>query len=279
MMDVTRDVLVVVGSGGLGRAIAAELGPGRTTLLADIDPDTLEVTSLELADQGLDVVTRTVDIGETGAVRRLAAEAAGLGPVRHLVHTAGVMPGQADIDTILRVDLAGPARVLEEFGPVIQPGGSAVVVAGMAAYLGLDRVTPDQGIALGLVPADELLEMSCTHPSMFASPLRAYGFAKHANVLRVQATATAWRERGVRVNSVSPGIVATPVTHQELIGEHGAYLRKLAENSPVGRVGTVREVTRAIEFLLDPRSSYITGTDLLVDGGVTATLQMEGSPA
>ena len=278
-MSIARDILVVVGAGGLGRAIAAQLGPGRTTLLADVDPDTLAVAELELADEGLAVVTRTVDVTDPESVRRLAADAAALGPVRHLAHTAGVMPTQADVATILQVDLVGPARVLEEFGPVMQPGGAAVVIAGMAAYLGLNRVTDDQGVALGLVPADDLLEMSWTQPSMFASPLRAYGFAKHANVLRVRAAALAWRERGVRVNSVSPGIVATAVAHQELIGEHGAYLRKLAENSPAGRVGTVREVTRAVEFLLDPRSSFITGTDLLVDGGVTAVLQMEGSPA
>jgi meso-butanediol dehydrogenase / (S,S)-butanediol dehydrogenase / diacetyl reductase len=278
-MSVARDVLVVVGAGGLGRAIAAELGPGRVTVLADADPDALEVATMELADQGLDVVPCPVDVTDPGAVRGLVAAAEARGPVRQLVHTAGVMPGQADVPTILEVDLVGPARVLEYFGPVLQRGGSACVVAGMAAYMGLDRLTEDQGVALGLIPADELLEMSCTHPTAFTSPLRAYGFAKHANVLRVRATATVWRDRGVRVNSVSPGIVATALAHQELNGEHGVYLRKLAENSPVGRVGTVREVTRAIEFLMDPRSSYITGTDVLVDGGVTAALQMEGSPA
>jgi NAD(P)-dependent dehydrogenase (short-subunit alcohol dehydrogenase family) len=278
-MRVAWDVLVIVGAGGLGRAIAAELGPGRTTILADADPDTLEVAGLELADQGLEVITQPVDVTDPSAVRQLAALAENHGPVKHLVHTAGVLPGQADVGTILAVDLVGPARVLEYFGPVLQPGGSAVVVAGMAAHMGLDRVTEDQGVALGLVPADDLLDMSCAHPSMFSSPLRAYAFARHANVLRVRAVATIWRERGVRVNSVSPGIVATAVARQEMNGEYGVYLRKLAENSPVGRVGTVREVTQAISFLLDPRSSYITGTDLLVDGGVTASLQMEGSPA
>jgi NAD(P)-dependent dehydrogenase (short-subunit alcohol dehydrogenase family) len=278
-MSVARDVLVVVGAGDLGRSIAAELGPGRTTVLADADPDTLEVAGLELADQGLEVITQPVDVTDPSAVRQLVALSESRGPVRQLVHSVGVLPGQADVGTILAVDLVGPARVLDYFGPVLQPGGSAVVVAGMVAHMGLDRLTEDQGVALGLVPADDLLDMSCAHPSMFSSSLRAYAFARRANVLRVRAAATIWRERGVRVNSVSPGIVATAVARQELNGEHGVYLRKLAENSPVGRVGTVREVTGAISFLLDPRSSYITGTDLLVDGGVMASLHMEGSPA
>jgi NAD(P)-dependent dehydrogenase (short-subunit alcohol dehydrogenase family) len=268
-----RDVLVVLGAGGMGTAIAERLGSGRTVLLADNDLVALELASRRLTDTGHDVVAQAVDVAVADDVRQLAQVAGDLGPVRQIAHTAGVSPEHASVADILRVDLLGTALVLEEFRAVVAPGGAAVVIASMAGHLATHQVTQDQELALALVPAAELLGMSCTQPAVFSDGPSAYGFAKRACAVRVRAAALQWAARGARVNAISPGIIATPMSHRELAGEYGAIVAKLVSEAPAGRIGTPHDVARAAEFLLDPGSSYITGVDLLVDGGTMAAVR------
>ena len=268
-----RDVLVVIGAGGLGTAIAERLGSGRTVLLADHDPVALELASRRLTGTGHDVVAQPVDVAEAGDVRRLAQVAGDLGPVRQIACTAGVSPEHASVEEILRVDLLGTALVLEAFLAVVAPGGAAVVVASMAGHLATHQMTPDQELALALVPAGELLAMSCTQPAVFLDGPAAYGFATRASAIRVRAAALQWAARGARVNAISPGIVATPAAGRTPAGEYDAIVAKLVSEAPAGRVGTPHDVAHAAEFLLDPASSYITGVDLLVDGGTMAAVR------
>jgi NAD(P)-dependent dehydrogenase (short-subunit alcohol dehydrogenase family) len=268
-----RDVLVVLGAGGMGTAIAERLGAGRTVLLADNDPVALELASRRLTDTGHDVVAQPVDVAVADDVRQLAQVAGDLGPVRQIAHTAGVSPEHASVDDILRVDLLGTALVLEEFRAVVAPGGAAVVIASMAGHLATHQVTTDQELALALVPARELLGMSCTQPRVFSDGPAAYGFAKRASAIRVRAAALQWASRGARVNAISPGIIATPTGFFELAGEYGAIVAKLVSEAPAGRIGTPHDVAHAAEFLLEPGSSYITGVDLLVDGGTMAAVR------
>jgi meso-butanediol dehydrogenase/(S,S)-butanediol dehydrogenase/diacetyl reductase len=185
-----RDVLVVVGAGCMGTAVAERLGAGRTVLLGDRDEEVLEAAARRLEDAAYDVVAEPVDVTDGASVRRFARLAGDLGPVRQLAHAVGVTPGTASVELILRVNLLGCARVLEEFETVVATGGSAVVVAGVAAHQGRHDMTPDQELALALVPADELLEMSCTHPAAFPDRQTAYAFTKHANRMRVRAAST-----------------------------------------------------------------------------------------
>jgi NAD(P)-dependent dehydrogenase (short-subunit alcohol dehydrogenase family) len=268
-----RDVLVVVGAGGMGAAIADRLGPGRTVLLADVDPVALELAARRLADGGHDVVAQHCDVADEADVRQLARVAADLGPVRQVAHTAGVSPETATVAEILRVDLLGTAWVLEAFGAVVAPGGAGVVVASMAGHLATHAVTADQELALAVVPPGELLGMSCTQVPVFADPTTAYGFAKRASAIRVRAAALQWAKRGARVNSISPGIVATPMAFRELDGRYGPMVAKLVADAPAGRIGTPHDVAHAAAFLLDAGSSYVTGIDLLVDGGTMAAIR------
>jgi NAD(P)-dependent dehydrogenase (short-subunit alcohol dehydrogenase family) len=143
----------------------------------------------------------------------------------------------------------------------------------MAGHLATHQVTQDQELALALVPAAELLGMSCTQPAVFSDGPAAYGFAKRAGAIRVRAAALQWAARGARVNAISPGIVATPMAHRELEGEYGPMVAKLVADAPAGRIGTPHDVAHAAAFLLDPASSYVTGIDLLVDGGTMAAVR------
>ncbi|NBM18527.1 SDR family oxidoreductase [Streptomyces sp. GC420] len=265
------NVVVVIGVGGMGQAIARRQGPGRRVLLADFNEDLLNGTAETLRGEGHDVVTRPVDVSSRASVAALADAAAELGSVTEVVHTAGLSPVQAPALAILNVDLLGVALVLEEFARVIAPGGAGVVISSMAGHMAAPVLDAAQEQALAHTPADELLQLPFLTAE--AGSAGSYGVSKRANHLRVQAASVPWGERGARINSVSPGIISTPMGQQELEGESGKGMRAMIEASAARRVGTPGDIAEAVAFLLGPASTFITGTDLLVDGGVVAALR------
>lgn len=264
------EVLVVIGAGGMGQAIARRQGPGKAVLLADFDKDTLDSAAEAMRGDGYEITTHAVDVSSAESVAGLAESAQALGNVTQVAHTAGLSPEQASAEAILRVDLLGVALVLEEFGRFIATGGTGVVIASMAGHF-VPPLDPGQEQALAHAPAPELLNLACTtEETVTTNAGVAYSLAKRANVLRVRTAATTWGERGARVNSISPGVIATPMGRQEMSGDQGTFLRAMIEACPSGRPGTPGEIADAAAFLLGPTSSFITGTDLLVDGGVVA---------
>ncbi|WP_280398485.1 SDR family oxidoreductase [Nocardia carnea] len=267
----STEVSVVVGVGGMGRAIAARIGSGRHLLLADFDDGLLDGAAGQFTEQGFEVSTHRVDAGDPAAVAKLAAAAADTGPIRHLVHTAGVSPAKASTEAIVRVDLCGVAYVLDEFAPLMAPGGAGIVIASMAGHLA--QLTADQETALATTPAADLAGLPFLNPEPALHPMLAYPIAKRGAILRVQAAAGAWGRAGARVNSISPGVISTAQGRDELAGESGARMRQMIEQSATGRIGTAEDIAAAATYLLDPVSSFVTGTDLLVDGGVVATMR------
>jgi NAD(P)-dependent dehydrogenase (short-subunit alcohol dehydrogenase family) len=265
-----NDVLVVVGVGGMGQAIARRLGSGKTVLLADYNDQTLQAVAASLSGDGYQVQARSVDVSSAESVGALARHAAALGSVTQMAHTAGLSPSQAPTAAILAVDLLGVALVLDEFATVIAPGGAGVVIASMAGYM-FPPLTPEQERAVITTPAQELLGLSFI--SELTEPALAYGVAKRANHIQVQAAAKVWGERGARINSISPGIISTPMGQQELRSPLGDGMRAMIAESATQRVGTPHDIAATAAFLLGPDASFITGADLLVDGGVTASLR------
>ncbi|MFI5720753.1 SDR family oxidoreductase [Nocardia sp. NPDC051750] len=261
-----QNVAVVVGVGGMGRAIARRIGGGRRLMLADFDKDSLASAVEVLAGEGHAVTGRQVDVSDAESVAALAGAAAELGRVTHIAHTAGVSPTQAPTEAVFAVDLLGTALVLDAFGEVVAEGGAGVVIASMAAHLA--PLPDDQVAALATTPAAELMGLPFidrnVHPGV------AYAVAKRGNVARVQAAAVAWGRRAARLNSISPGVISTPMGRHELEGESGAGMRAMVAGSASGRLGTPDDIAHAAAFLLDPAASFITGTDLLVDGGAVA---------
>ncbi|MBO0863781.1 MAG: SDR family oxidoreductase [Mycobacterium sp.] len=266
----TKEVLVIVGSGGMGLSIARRVGAGRVILLADISRSCLDAASEALSDDGHHVLTQEVDVTSRTSVAAVADAAASTGRVIAVVHTAGLSPQQASADAVMAVDLLGVALSIEEFGRVIEPGGAGVVIASMAGHL-QPALDPEVERQLAATPTDELLGLEAC--SSITDSGLAYAFAKRANQIRVAAAAATWGERGARINSISPGVISTAMGRAELSGESGGFMQAMVDNAGLRRIGTPDDIAAATEFLLGPAAAFITGTDLSVDGGVTAAIR------
>jgi NAD(P)-dependent dehydrogenase (short-subunit alcohol dehydrogenase family) len=268
----TKEVVVVIGPGGIGRAIARRVGAGRTLLLAGYGEQETTQVAEQLRGDGYDTVSQPTDISDRTAVEALADKAAGIGSVTRVVHAAGVSPTQASIERIVHVDLVGTAHILDAFARVIAPGGAGIVVASMAGH----RESPyDRDIehALATTPTHELLTLPFLAPDAIGTTVHAYALSKRANSLRVQTAAAAWGKRGARINTISPGVIITPLALDELSGPRKDWFENVRETSAAGRFATPGEVGDVAAFLLGEQAGFITGADLLMDGGVTAALR------
>jgi NAD(P)-dependent dehydrogenase (short-subunit alcohol dehydrogenase family) len=265
------EVVVVIGAGSIGQAIARRVGAGKMILLADLNPDTAGAAAHSLRTAGFTVQTAHVDVADRATIDALAATAAGIGPVVHVIHTAGLSPAQASPEAIITVDLVGTAHVLEAFGAVIAAGGSGIVIASQAGHM-LPPLPAEQNLALAATPAGDLAQLPFLQPDQVTNSGGAYALAKRANILRVQADAVTWGDRGARLNSLSPGIIMTPLAMDELNGPGSEGYQKMIKASAAGRVGTPDEVGAAASFLMGRDGAFVTGTDLLIDGGVIAAI-------
>ncbi|HEY5423357.1 MAG TPA: SDR family oxidoreductase [Ilumatobacteraceae bacterium] len=264
------EVVVLVGAGSIGQAIARRVGSGKHVLVADLHRQNADVAAEAMRNAGFDVTTATVDVSSRQSVAGLVDIARALGDITGVIHAAGVSPSQAPSAVILAVDLYGTAILLEEFGNVIGTGGAGVVIASQSGHR-LAALTPDQNAALVTTPADELLSLPFLQPEHVTDPLHAYQLAKRGNSLRVMAEAVRWAKRGARVNTISPGIIITPLARDELTGPRGEGYRRMLELSPAGRAGTPDEVAHLAALLMGADGAFITGSDVLMDGGVTAS--------
>jgi NAD(P)-dependent dehydrogenase (short-subunit alcohol dehydrogenase family) len=261
-------VVVVTGLGGMGSAIARRVGSGSTVVLADVNAEALNAVSETLRTEGYEVVEQVTDVSDADSVAALAKTAGRLGRVDVLVHTAGLSPVQASAAAVLRVDLLGAALLLDEFASVVAPGGAGVFIASMAGTrAGLE---PDFERRLAMTETAALLDLP--ELKAISDSGAAYGVAKRANQVRVRAASVRWGARRARVNTISPGIISTPMGVAELEGPSGDMMRGMIGVSATGRIGTPQDIAAAVDFLTGPHSTFITGTDLLVDGGVIAAL-------
>jgi NAD(P)-dependent dehydrogenase (short-subunit alcohol dehydrogenase family) len=265
--DARREVVVVTGAGGIGTAVARRLGSGRTLFLADASRGQLDRTVAVLRAQGYEARGVVIDVCDRASVRKLAESAAGEGPLAAVVHTAGVCAAIASARTNFEVNMVGTAHVIDCFEAVATRGTSLVCVAGVAGHY--TSLSEEDETALATTPAEELLGLDVV-ATVGDDAVPAYIVSNRAVQVRVQAAALAWNRRGARVNSVSPGTVATAMTTAEADSVYGEHLRKMLDECGAGRAATPAEVADVVAFLAGPESRYVTGTDLVVDGGQSA---------
>ena len=269
MKNTQTNVIVVIGAGLIGQAIARRVGAGKHIVLADLRQQNADTAAKIFNDAGFSVSTTKVDVSSRASVQALVETAKSFGEIFGVIHAAGVSPSQASPETILKVDLYGTALVLEEFGNVIARGGSGIVIASMSGHR-LPALSAGQNAALATTPVEELLKLPMLQLDKVTDPLNAYQISKRGNSLRVMAEAVRWGKRGARINTISPGIIVTPLAKDELTGPRGAGYRRMIELSAAGRAGTPDEVGTVGALLMSSDSAFITGSDFLMDGGVTA---------
>lgn len=263
------NVIVVIGAGSIGQAIARRVSAGKHILLSDINGENCRAAAKILSEAGFAVSHTIVDISSRESVHELVEKGCAIGNITGLIHAAGVSPSQASPSTILKVDLYGTALILEEFGNVIEYGGSGVVIASQSGHR-LQALTAEQDKELATTPVEQLLSLPMLQPDQVKDSLHAYQLAKRANALRVMAEAVKWGKRGARINTISPGIIITPLAKDELDGPRGEGYRRMIAVSAAGRAGTPDEVGTVAALLMSEAGAFITGSDFLMDGGVTA---------
>lgn len=264
-----KNVIVVIGAGSIGQAIARRVSAGKHVLLADIKKENVDAAAEVMMYAGFEVSTAIVDISSRESIHALVQKATTIGDITGIILAAGVSPSQASPETILKVDLYGTAVVLEEFGDVIAPNGSGVVISSQSGHR-LPPLSVEMNKELATTPAEELLDLQMLQPGQIKDSLHAYQLSKRANSLRVMAEAVRWGKRGARINAISPGIIFTPLAKDELKGPRGDGYRRMIEVSASGRGGTPDEVGAVAALLMGPEGTFITGSDFLMDGGVTA---------
>lgn len=270
MTQQSKDVVLLAGAGQIGLAIVRRVGFGKKIVLGDKRIDNAVAVAQTLTAAGFDAVATEMDLSSRASILAFLAEGQTHGKITTLVNAAGVSPSQAPIEAILRVDLYGTAVLLEEAGKVICPGGSAVTIASQSGHR-MPALTTEEDALLAATPTEELLDLALLQPGNIRDTLHAYQLAKRCNVKRVMAQAVVWGERGARLNSISPGIVVTPLALDEFRGPRGDFYKNMFAKCPAGRPGTADEIANVAELLLGPQGAFITGADFLIDGGATAS--------
>ena len=265
-----KNVMILTGAGQIGMAIARRMGYGMKIVIGDKKPENAQAIAKTMNDTGFDVVPMEMDLSSRASIQNIIAEAQKYGDITMLVNAAGVSPSQAPVEAILKVDLYGTAVLLEEVGKVIAPGGVGVTISSQSGHR-MKQLTPEEDEQLACTPTEELLKLPLLQPENIRDTLHAYQLAKRCNEKRVMAESVKWGAKGARINSISPGIIVTPLAIDEFNGPRGDFYKNMFAKCPAGRPGTADEVANVAELLMSGKGAFITGADFLIDGGATAS--------
>lgn len=264
-----KEVIALLGAGSMGTAIVKRIATGKKILLGDISEKNLKAVSDSFKYGGYDVETCIVNALDKTSVEAFAQKAASLGNVMYFIDTAGASPNQASPDHILNLDMVGTGYAVDAFGKVMAKGGSGLLISSQAGYM--LRLPDEVELEILSTPTEKLREIEYIKNTAKDSGL-AYMIAKRVNHLQAQrAAATAWKERRARINSMSPGVIVTPLAYDEFAAI-GELYQRMIDASAAMRTGTSEEIADAARFLLQD-ATFITGIDLLIDGGVIAAIR------
>jgi NAD(P)-dependent dehydrogenase (short-subunit alcohol dehydrogenase family) len=255
----------------MGLATARILGRDHRVVLCDRDPGRLDRAELELRELGVDCETATCDITDRVAVEALAERAGSLGRVASVVHTAGLSPHMGPAEQILEVNALGTVHVERAFRRLDGEGFCIVNVASAAGHLPPLVPPSARTYELALTDPDRFLRRMRGRCDLLPRRLRpgmAYALSKHFVIWFSRRLAPELGREGARVLSVSPGSFDTEMGRLEDAGGAG----ELARRSALGRYGRVEEIAELLAFVAGDRAGYLTGTDILVDGGARAAM-------
>ena len=266
-----KEVIALLGAGSMGTAIIRRFAAGRKILLGDISEKNLEKVAHEFTYSGYDVKTCIVDALNKESVIAFAQKAASLGPVKYFVDTAGASPNQTSPEHIVKLDMIGTGYALDAFGEVMAPGGAGLVISSQTGYMYPIPYEVEQQILQ--TPTEGLMDLPIIRETAMQNSGYAYMIAKRVNHLQAQkAAATTWKARRARINTLSPGVIVTPLAYDEFAAAGDNY-QKMIDASAAMRTGSSDEIAEAGAFLLGEHAGFINGTDLLIDGGTIAAIR------
>lgn len=265
-----KKVMLLVGAGQIGMAIARRVGTGMKIIVGDKKTENAENIAAILNNAGFDAFPVKTDLSDRASIQSMIAKGQEYGEITMLVNAAGVSPSQAPIEAILKVDLYGTAVLLEEVGKVIASGGVGVTISSQSGWR-MPALTAQQDEQLATTPTEELLSLNILQPGNIRDTLYAYQMAKRCNEKRVMAQSVEWGKRGARLNAIAPGIIVTPLAIDEFNGIRGDFYKNMFAKCPAGRPGTADEVANVAELLMSDKGAFITGSTFLIDGGATAS--------
>ena len=267
----TKPVIALLGAGSMGTAIVRRIAAGKKILLGDISEKNLERVSQEFRYGGYDAETMIVNAMDKASVEAFAERAASLGPVMAFIDTAGASPHQTNPAHILNLDMVGTGYAVDAFGKVMAPGGAGLIISSQTGYMHPIPYETEQELLN--TPTEKLMDVPYIREEALQNSGWAYMIAKRVNHLQVmKAAATTWKARRARINTLSPGIIVTPLAYDEFNASGEGYQRMI-DASAAERVGTSDEIAEAGAFLLGEHAGFITGTDLLIDGGTIAAIR------
>ena len=266
-----RDVIALLGAGSMGTAIARRIAAGKTILLGDISEQNLARVANDLRTSGYAVETMVVNALDKTSVEAFAEKAASLGPVKYFIDTAGASPNQTSPEHILELDMVGTGYAVDAFGRVMAPGGAGLIISSQTGYM--YPIPNETELEILKTPTEGLMDLPIIKDVAMQNSGLAYMIAKRVNHLQAQkAAATTWKARRARINTISPGVIVTPLAYDEFAAAGEGY-QKMIDASAAERTGTSDEIAEAGAFLLGEHAGFITGTDLLIDGGVIAAIR------
>ena len=266
-----KPVIALLGAGSMGTAIVRRIAAGKKILLGDISEKNLEKVSHDFQYSGYDVETMIVNALEKDSVEAFARKAAFLGPVMYFIDTAGASPNQAKPEHIIALDMVGTGYAVDAFGQVMAPGGAGLIISSQTGYMHPIPYEIEQELLN--TPTEQLMDVPYIKDEAMQNSGWAYMIAKRVNHLQaMKAAATTWKARRARINTLSPGIIVTPLAYDEFAAAGEGYQRMI-DASAAERSGTSDEIAEAGAFLLGEHAGFITGTDLLIDGGTIAAIR------
>lgn len=265
-----KEVMIWTGAGQIGMAIARRTGYGKKIVVGDKNIENAETIAKIMNGAGFDVTPVETDLASRESILHLITEGQKYGEISALINAAGVSPSQAPVEAILKVDLYGTAVLLEEVGKAIKPGGVGVTISSQSGHR-MPALSPEVDEQLATTPTEQLLALDVLQPENITDTLHAYQMAKRCNEKRVMAESVKWGKKGARINSISPGIIVTPLAIDEFNGPRGDFYKNMFAKCPAGRPGTADEVANVAELLMSEKGAFITGADFLIDGGATAS--------
>jgi len=266
-----KEVVALLGAGSMGTAIVRRIAAGKKILLGDISEKALERVGDDFRRSGYDVETMVVNALKKESVEAFAKKATELGPVMYFIDTAGASPNQANPEHIVDLDMVGTGYAVDAFGEVMAQGGAGLIISSQAAYM--YPIPNDIELQLVNTPTESLKDVKFVLEVAMKDSGLAYMIAKRMNHLQAQrAAATSWRNRRARINTISPGVIVTPLAYDEFRANGEGY-QAMIDASAAQRTGTSDEIAEAAAFLLGEHARFITGTDLLIDGGVIASIR------